>query len=36
MLKNLGCTVDIEHGIHDICRSCVMEEVRSTCLSRRI
>lgn len=31
MLKDLGCKLDVELGIHDICRACVMEEVRSTC-----
>lgn len=26
----MGCVVDVELGIDDICQACVMEEVRST------
>lgn len=36
MLKDLGCPVDVEHGIHDICRACVMEEVEGMCFKRVI
>jgi hypothetical protein len=36
MLKELGCPIDIEHSVHDICRACVMEEVNCTCLQCHI
>jgi hypothetical protein len=29
LLKDMGCVLDVELGIGDICKVCVMEEVRS-------